>query len=256
MSRFLKLVLLSLSVTSAAYAQSTEEAILSGKAMIEAAMKQATSEDLFKARAYFERMLSGKQHEALVRYYIAYCDYRYATAYARREQNAEDKMEKYLDDAVTHLEAAIKLDDNFAEAHALLASCYGQQISTNFLLGMTLGPKSSAAMSKALQLQPENPRLVMLDAISKHFTPAMFGGDKELALAGFKRSAEIFEKQTKTSTIQPDWGHAEAYAWIGVALLDQNKKTEAKTALERALVIDPDFGWVKHVLLPQALATK
>lgn len=256
MSRFLKLVLLSFAVAISAKAQSVEEAILSGKAMIDAALKQQISADLFKARAYFERMLASKQQEALVRYYLAYCDYRYVTAYARREKDSEEQSEKYLDDAVTHLGAALKLDEKFAEAHGLLASCYGQQISTNFLLGMTLGPKSNAAMSKALQLQPENPRLLMLDAISKHFTPAMFGGDKELALAGFKRSAEIFEKQTKTSTIQPDWGHAEAYAWIGVALLDQNKKAEAKTALERALVIDPEFGWVKYVLLPQALAEK
>ena len=256
MSRFLKLVLLSLTVAISARAQSVEEAILSGKTMIEAALKQQTSADLFKARAYFERMLASKQQEALVRYYLAYCDYRYVTAYARREKDAEEQSEKYLDDAVTHLEAALKLDVKVAEAHGLLASCYGQQISTNFLLGMTLGPKSTAAMNKALQLQPENPRLLMLDAISKHFTPAMFGGDKELALAGFKRSAEIFEKQTRTSTIQPDWGYAEAYAWIGVALLDQNKKAEAKTALERALVIDPEFGWVKHILLPQALAEK
>ena len=159
MPRFLKLVLLSFCVALSAHAQSVEELIHSGKVMIEAALKQETAADLFKARAHFERMLSAKQHEALVRYYIAYCDYRYASAYARREQNAGDKMEKYLDDAVAHLEAAVKLDDKFAEAHALLASCYGQQISTNFLLGMTLGAKSSAAMSKALQLEPENPRL-------------------------------------------------------------------------------------------------
>ncbi len=254
MSRSLKLVLACCCLAISVHAQSPDELIHKGKAMIESALKQSEPTELFNARAHFERLLTAKQHETLAHYYLAYCDYRYVTAYAQRENSGKDQSEKYLDDAITHLEVAIKANDKFAEAHALLASCYGQKIGKNSMLGMMLGPKSGASMYTALKLEPENPRILMLDAISKYFTPAMFGGDKDLALAGFKRSAEIFEKQTKTSAIQPDWGHAEAYAWIGLAYLDQNKKTEAKPALERALAIDPDFGWVKQVLYPRAVA--
>ncbi len=254
MSRSLELALACCCLAVSVHAQSPDELVHKGKAMIESALKQSEPMELFNARAHFERVLTAKQHETLARYYIAYCDYRYVTAYAQRENSGNDQSEKYLDDAITHLEAAIKANSKFAEAHALLGSCYGQKIGKNSMLGMTLGPKSGAAFYKALQLEPDNPRILMLEAISKFFTPSMFGGDKDLALAGFKRSAEIFEEQTKAATIQPDWGRAEAYAWIGYAYLDQNKKAEAKTALDRALAIDPDFGWVKHVLLPKALA--
>jgi len=38
-------------------------------------------------------------------------------------------MKKHLDEAVNHLEAAVKLNNKFAEAYALLSSCYGQKIS-------------------------------------------------------------------------------------------------------------------------------
>ncbi|MGH7490865.1 MAG: tetratricopeptide repeat protein [bacterium] len=238
-------------VCANARAQSSDSLIVKGKAMIAAALKQEDANELFNARAHFERLLSDKSREALVHYYIAYCDYRYVTAYARRQNQPAETIDKYLEEAIAHLEKAVESNAKSAEAHALLASCYGQKIGGNPMLGMTLGPKSSAEIGTALRLEPENPRVVMLDAISKYYTPAMFGGDRDLALAGFKRSAEIFEKKNSTDPLQPDWGHAEAYAWVGMAYLDKGDKASARTALDRALAIEPDFGWVKHALYPK-----
>jgi Tfp pilus assembly protein PilF len=49
----------------------------------------------------------------------------------------------------------------------------------------------------------------------------------------------------------PDWGKAEVHAWIGLAHLDRDETILARKAFERALQIDPDYGWVRYVLLPK-----
>jgi tetratricopeptide (TPR) repeat protein len=246
--RFLNASIILLAVVSVR-AQSPDSLIVQGKAVIANAINQWDATQMQRARAHFERLLAGKQHEALVHYYVGYCDYRLATLY-RQQQNSE-LAKKFLDDATTHLEAAVKVDNKSAEAYALLSSCYGQKIGDAPMLGMTLGPKAGMTMDAAINLSPENPRVILLDAIGTYFRPAMFGGDKDKALAGFKRAAELFEKQKNTDPLQPDWGHSEAYAWIGVAYLDKKETAAAKAALDRALAVDPDNGWVKNSLYPR-----
>jgi len=144
----------------------------------------------------------------------------------------------------------------FADAYALLSSCYGQKISLAPMLGMTLGPKSGMTMQSALKLDSDNPRTILLDAIGTYYKPPMFGGSKGAAWAGFKRAVELFDKEKIKDPLQPDWGHAEAYAWLGIAYLDKNDKVAARAAFDRALAITPEYGWVKHRLYPQVANSK
>jgi len=233
-----------------AHAQSVDSLIIQGKKLIDAGCNQWEAAVMQKARAQFERLLADKKREALVRYYIAYCDYRLATFY--QQQTNKDMLAKHLEAAITHLEAAIKSNTKFAEAYALLSSCYGQKISLAPMLGMTLGPRAGMAMQSAQQLEPNNPRVILLNAIGNYYKPAMFGGSKENALAGFKRAAELFAQEQVKDPLPPDWGRPEVYAWIGVAYLDQNDNANARVALEKALALAPDYGWVKNYLYPKA----
>jgi tetratricopeptide (TPR) repeat protein len=237
-----------------AHAQAPDSLIVQGKNHIADAVNKWDATAMQKARAHFERLLAGKRHEALVRYYIGYCDYRLTIFYQQAKN--QEMMQQHLEAAITHLEAAVKLNNKFAEAYALLSSCYGQKIGMAPMLGMTLGPKSGMTMQSALQLAPSNPRVILLDAIGTYYKPAMFGGDKDKALAGFKHAADLFDKEKSTDLLQPDWGHAEAYAWIGVAYLDKKDAAAARAALERALAIAPEYGWVKHQLYPRVADSK
>lgn len=237
-----------------AYAQAPDSLIVQGKNQIAEALNKWDATEMQKARAHFERLLAGKKHEALVHYYIGYCDYRLTIFYQQAKN--QEMMKQHLEAASTHLEAAVKSNNKFAEAYALLSSCYGQKIGMAPMLGMTLGPKSGMTMQSALQLAPNNPRVILLDAIGTYYKPAMFGGDKDKALAGFKRAAELFDKEKTTDPLQPDWGHAEAYAWIGVAYLDKKNAAAARTAFERALAIAPEYGWVKYQLYPRTADSK
>jgi tetratricopeptide (TPR) repeat protein len=100
-------------------------------------------------------------------------------------------------------------------------------------------------------LSPDNPRVALLEAIGTYNTPALFGGGKEKGLKAMKRAAELFDRWADADSLNPDWGRAEAYAWIGVAHIDRNETILARKAFETALQINPEYGWVKYVLLPK-----
>jgi hypothetical protein len=189
-------------VSAGAYAQAPDSLIVQGKKQIAAALNKWEATEMQKARAHFERLLAGKKHEPLLHYYAGYCDYRLAIFYQQAKN--QEMMKQHLEAAITHLEAAVKSNNKFADAYALLSSSYGQKIGAAPMLAMTLGPKSGMAMQSALQLAPDNPRVVLLDAIGTYYKPAMFGGDKDKALTGFKRAAELFDKEKIADTLQPD----------------------------------------------------
>ena len=148
------------------------------------------------------------------------------------------------------LKEVVRLDPESAEAWALLNSVYGRQISLSPMKGMLLGRRSQRALDKAQELAPDNPRVVLTAAMSDFNTPGMWGGDKERAMEGFRRAAALFAVEEPADPLHPVWGHREVYAWIGLAHLDRDERDEAKAAFEKALEIDPDFGWVRYVLLP------
>ena len=50
-------------------------------------------------------------------------------------------------------------------------------------------------MRSAQQMEPNNPRVILLDAMGNSYNPAMFGGSKEKASIGFKHATEFFAQE-------------------------------------------------------------
>lgn len=237
-------------ISSLAYptlAQPADSLIVSGRQMLQAGENAGDLDAMYAARATFERALADTGLSAWSHYYIALTDYRIS---GLLEGESKDPSE-HLNAAVEHLKKATEIDPQAAEAYALLSSVYGWQIGLSPMKTMLLGPKSGKAIQKAKQLAPDNPRVVLSAAISDFNTPEMFGGSKEKGLQGFQRAAELFAQEEPTDPIQPGWGHREAYAWLGIAYQIRGELESARTAFEKALEIDPDFGWVKYWLLPE-----
>lgn len=245
-------VLLSLAfIFSIAYptlAQSADSLIISGRQMLQAGENAGDLDAMYAARATFERTLADTALVAWGHYYIALADYRIAGLLG---EESKDQASEHLKVAVEHLEKATEIDPEAAEAYALLSSAYGLQIGLSPMKTMILGPRVGKASRKAQQLAPDNPRVVLSAAISDFNTPKMFGGSKEKGLQGFQRAAELFAQEEPTDPIQPVWGHREAYAWTGIAYQDRGELESARAAFEKALEVDPDFGWVKYWLLPE-----
>ncbi len=250
---FLVKMVLSALLHSAVSAQSfpdeaVQQAILKGKTLVRQGVIAWDLERFMEARALFQRLLATKSHTPLVRYYLGYVDYRINLYY---NQSDRKKALAFLNEAIDHLEQAIQLDNRFAEAFALLSSCYGQKIGFKPLLSMVLGPKSDRMMASARSLDPLNPRVILLESINTYFKPAIFGGSKKKALKGFYRAASAFERYRPKHPLFPDWGHAEVYAWIGLAHLERKEFQKARDAFRKALAIHPKYGWVRHKLLPK-----
>lgn len=197
-----------------------------------------------QARALFERTTAADTHAALSHYYVGLASYRLIDLV-----DDEARSEAYMDDAQMHLENALAQRPEWAEAEALLALVYGRKAAGGMISGMRYGIKASRAMDRARESAPNNPRVLLASGISLYNTPSMWGGDTEAAIADLRASAERFSAPAP-GALTPNWGHADAYAWLGIAYANTDRPAEARTAFERALAVRPEYGWVEHVLLP------
>ncbi len=220
--------------------------ILEAKRLIQQGCNHASASEFEKANNILTTYVSHGDNQALAEYFLGYIDYNMGVVIYQKDK---DKSSEYLDSAVEHLKKAIEKDDNLAEAHALLSSCYGIQISFSPLTGIWRGPKANSQMSRAKEISPDNPRVALLDAVGTYNTPALFGGGKEKGFKKLEEAAALFDRWKTNDPLQPDWGREQVYAWIGLAYLDRNETILAKKAFEKALEINPDYGWVKYVLM-------
>ena len=258
MSRFLLALAFAFPLSAFARAQaspmlatgsSADSLFISGKQML--GENGGSLDAMYAAKAAFERALADTGLAAWGHYYIALADYRIADYLLAAGEENKGAASEHLKTAVEHLQKATEIDPQAAEAYALLSSAYGRQIGLNPIKGMVLGRKAQQALKKAAQLAPDNPRVVLCTAIRDFNTPGMFGGSKEKGLRGFRRAVELFAREEPTDPVHPAWGHSRTYAWLGLAYQDRGELALARAAFAKALAINPDFNWVKNVLLPE-----
>ena len=73
----------------------------------------------------------------------------------------------------------------------------------------TNGKDASDALQKGLAIDPNNPRLYYLQAMSLFGTPAQFGGGKDKAKPVFEKSIALF-KAAQPKPLYPTWGLPQA----------------------------------------------
>lgn len=239
-----------LSVPETAFAQDNslteKEQLLTLIEKLNSAVDSADHQEIARIGYAMERFFGHESLHKYARYYAGYAWYRVHTL---SQEDSKKSKEDFLDSCINHLEKTIDIDPKYAEAQALLGSAYGMK-ATGMLSGMKYGPKSDSAIEKAMKLDPENPRVYMIKGIGEIYKPSMFGGGVDNALASLGKAAELFKTYEPNTELDPDWGHAEVYAWIGQAHAKQGNYGQAEEAYEQALQIDSTYGWVKYQLLP------
>ena len=177
-------------------------------------------------------------------YNKAYANYRLAIMAGITGQ--KDQAEQALDLAQSTLEQ-LTGEQPQADSLALLSSVYGMQIGNNPLKGALYGPKSNKAIAQAAELEPANPRVVLIKAINAYSTPTAFGGSKQSAIELSSKAIELYAQPCQ----QICWGHAEAYTWRGLAKQELGDKAGAIADWTKAMEIDSSYGWAKFLLTQQ-----
>ena len=224
----------------------SEAPFVEGKELLQQAIDTSNPDQLYEAQKLFEQARQNSYHEVFALYYLALCEYRLATLFAA----TPDEQTECINRTIEYLKGAIELEDNFSDAHALLASAYGQKLGLKPHLGMALGPETKRVLEKSKRLDGNNPRVVLTDGISDYYTPAVFGGDKQRAISKMEHALELFAKEEIRDPLQPSWGYDEACAQLGIMRQEAGDIEGAREAFVKALEVNPNNGWVKSQLLP------
>lgn len=177
-------------------------------------------------------------------YNKAYANYRLSIMAGITGQ--KEQAEQALNLAQSTLEQLTTAEPD-ADSFALLSSVYGMQIGNNPLKGALYGPKAGQAIAQASALEPTNPRVVLVKAISAYNTPAAFGGSKQSAIELSSKAIELYALPCQHIC----WGHAEAYTWRGLAKQELGDKAGAIADWTKATEVDPSYGWAKFLLTQQ-----
>jgi hypothetical protein len=114
-------------------------------------------------------------------------------------------------------------------------------------------------MKEAIEVAPDNPRLIWVRGPILWNTPPERGGGQDQAIANYQRGLEVCSKiKASDDPLEPSWGRPELM--MGLAYCHLNANSADVNAAERyarqAIAIVPYWHYVRDILLPQILATK
>jgi len=189
----------------------------------EKAMSQSM-EKLFQAKTIpeyvevanqFERISNIEKAEWLPLYYASFA---YIMISFQETENA--KKDQNLDQAQKFLNRALAIDPNESELYMLQGFLYPSRITIDPMnRGVTLMPEMNKALDKALELNPDNPRVYYLRATMTFHMPEAYGGGAAKALPQYKIAQDKFGIFKPKTALSPNWGK-------------EINETELKKALE------------------------
>ncbi|HEX5727123.1 MAG TPA: tetratricopeptide repeat protein [Longimicrobiaceae bacterium] len=208
------------------------------------------------ARMLAERGQALYPNDALLLHQLGYALYREALLVTSSgpadQRSAQDRqaLKELLTRAQRTLEQSAGIRA-LPETYALLSAVFGQQAgNARGVAAMRPGMRAGQEMERALEAGAENPRVWLLRGTNALYTPAMWGGGADKAQQYLERAIQFFERDAARSPL-PTWGHAEAYAWLGNIYSRKRDFDRARTAYNAALRLEPQYGWVRTVLLPR-----
>ena len=227
------------------------------------------TEDLHSLRNLTEALAANPSHEGLKSYYQGLLEYRLtlllqaqidkvareagqSSSAPHRNDRSENEPRQRVERCVKDLDQAQEAQSNFADALALQAACLALLADLSAWRAPLASPKSVSEIHRAVQWAPKNPRVLLLDAIGEYQrskTPAnTVPGDAGQVCGKFKAATAVFENERASVDKVPGWGGAEAYTWLGRCYLDAEDAVKARDALERALLIAPEFAEAHRLL--------
>lgn len=203
-------ILSAILVANFSFAQMPEKFVKAMEAKMPAIDTTISVQGLTDLANSFERIAEAEKNQWLAYYYAAYCN---ATAGLMAGQGDDmmaakaDKTDPYADKADNQIKKAEEMMKNNSEIFVVK-----KMIATLRMIGdpmnryMTYMPEAQAALDEAKKLDPNNPRVYLLEAQDKFYTPEQFGGSKDEAKVLFDKAQKLFETFKPESTVHPNWG--------------------------------------------------
>lgn len=184
-----------------------------------------------------------EQKLELINYYYGYTGYLLGRKRYDEAQTIIDKGDKLINQ-VLHTEPGN------ATAYAYKGSYIGFKIGLNKFKAMSLGPESSANISKALELDSQNIQAIIDKGNMLYHAPGFFGGNKNEALILFSKGAYLLEKSKKADH---NWFYLNVLTLTARAYENMGQNGQAKRSYENILQKEPNFKWVRDELYPKLL---
>lgn len=198
-----------------AFAQSEKyvNAMLPKVAAVDTAHSLTTLTDLSAA---FERIGDAEKTQWLPYYYAALTQVNaglmMATGGAKPDAKVTDGM---ADKAEAQLSKAEALSSNNSEIFVVKKMIANLRMMADPMNRyMTYGPKAAEALATAKKLNADNPRIYLLEAEDKYFTPEQYGGSKTEAKKLFEEALAKYDTFKPASNIDPTWGRPVAQYFL------------------------------------------
>ncbi|MBK1442056.1 hypothetical protein JHJ32_18815 [Parapedobacter sp. ISTM3] len=134
-------------------------------------------------------------------YYAAYCQ----LVAGISQQNADEK-DRFFEKALNLVESAEKRQADNSEIYALKGYTQFMQMSVDPQNRLDLISEAEAALGKAMQLDPSNPRPYFIKGQNTFYTPEFFGGGAKAAKPLLEQAKEKFDTFKRTEKFAPNWG--------------------------------------------------
>jgi len=203
------------------------------------------TEDARSLRGVMELLAPGDAPDAIKSYYAGLANYRLTQLAAASDKS---RAKSAAEQCVSNLDRALQSRQNFADAFALQSACLELLAGLEAWRTPFASSRSGAQIEKARHLEPRNPRVLLLDAVEEYDRPKKTPAQTDHALNTFKEAAAAFETERQDTERVPGWGAAEAYVYLGKCYLDRGAALEARDALERALLIAPEFAEARRLM--------
>jgi hypothetical protein len=229
-------ILLTMMLTAAIGAEAQEGG--DTQARIDYAYQTEDSHGLANLVQDLTNQIKNDAGDIALRYHLAHAQYRLGQLWHTSQARA---AESAFSGCIDELKVVLDKNVKSAEGMVLQSACYTGLADLKSLEAVLLRSRAAERLKAALQLDPHNPRALLLSATQdmRHAKPG--SAASQHAFAELNLAAQLFEESSGTGIDSPGWGHAEAYVALGLELKNRGDQLGARNWIEKALIVAPDY---------------